>query len=73
MQSAAATHILTAAEADVQTGRVRPMPAHLLFNTWLGLIHHYVANRDLFAASGRTVMAVHGPILVDHYINLLST
>ncbi len=87
MQSAVATHILTAAEVDIHAGRVRPIPAHLLFNTWLGLVHHYVANRDLFAATGPgggaspgdpdqspncAVMAAHGPTLVEHYINLLS-
>jgi AcrR family transcriptional regulator len=87
MQSAVASHILTAAEVDIRAGRVRPMPPHLLFNTWLGLVHHYVANRDLFAATGpgrgassgdrersadRTAMAVHGPALVDHFINLLT-
>jgi AcrR family transcriptional regulator len=87
LQSAVATHILTAADVDIRAGRIRSMPAHLLFNTWLGLVHHYVANRDLFATTGltgraapgdpdqspdRAVMAVHGPTLVDHYINLLS-
>src|SRR6266545_3086085 len=86
-RGAVATHILTAAEVDIHAGRVRPIPAHLLFNTWLGLVHHYVANRDLFAATGPgggaspgdpdqspncAVMAAHGPTLVEHYINLLS-
>jgi AcrR family transcriptional regulator len=87
MQSAVASHILTAAEVDIRAERIRPMPTHLLFNTWLGLVHHYVGNRELFMATGpargaspgepdqspdRTALAVHGPALVDHYINLLS-
>jgi AcrR family transcriptional regulator len=71
MQSAIASYLLAAAEVDVQAGRLRPTPGHLFFNTWLGLVHHYVLNRDIFA-SGASVLAEHGPELRDHYLSLLT-
>jgi AcrR family transcriptional regulator len=70
MQSAVASYVLTAAEADTRAGIIRPMPGHLLFNTWLGLIHHYLANRDVFAP-GESVLASHGSTLLEHYLNLI--
>jgi AcrR family transcriptional regulator len=72
MQSAVASHVLAAAEVDIRAGRLRPMPAHLMFNTWLGLIHHYLVNRDVFAPGG-SVMSTHGQELIDHYLTLVTT
>jgi len=43
----------------------------LLFNTWLGLIHHYLGNRDLFAP-GHSVVERHGSMLLDHFVGLLA-
>jgi AcrR family transcriptional regulator len=71
MQSAISKHISDAAERDMAAGRIRKMPLHLLFHTWIGLVHHYVMNRELFAP-GRQVLHVHGPALVDHFCKLVS-
>ncbi|HEU4425799.1 MAG TPA: TetR/AcrR family transcriptional regulator [Pilimelia sp.] len=71
MQSAVATHVLAAAEVDIRAGTIRPMPPHLLFNTWLGLIHHYLVNREVFAPGG-SVMATHGQVLIEHYLTLVT-
>jgi len=50
---------------------VRPMPRHLLFNTWIGLVHHYLANRDLFT-DGPSVIAAKKEELVNHFLALVS-
>jgi hypothetical protein len=47
------------------------MPLHLLFNTWIGLIHHYLMNRELFAP-GASVVERHGRELLDHFMYLIS-
>jgi AcrR family transcriptional regulator len=70
MQSAISVHLAEAAERDIAAGRVRAMPTHLLFNTWIGLIHHYLINRELFAP-GRSVLRAHGPELLDHFMSLV--
>lgn len=71
MQSAVSQHLSAAAERDMAAGRVRDMPIHLLFNTWIGLVHHYVVNRDLFAP-GRSVLREHGRALIEHFLWLVS-
>lgn len=45
-----------------------PYPIHFLLNSWLGLIHYYLANRDLFAP-GKSVIATCGKDLLNHFIN----
>ena len=71
LQSAVSVHLSGPVEREMASGRIRQMPLHLLFNSWIGLIHHYVINRELFAP-GRSVLREHGPMLVDHFMNLLA-
>jgi AcrR family transcriptional regulator len=71
IQSATAHHIAEAAEREMETSRIRRMPIHLLFNTWLGLVHHYLVNRDLFAP-GESVLERRGTELLEHYLYLLA-
>jgi AcrR family transcriptional regulator len=68
IQSAASAHL---AEAVTSEERVKPMPHHLLFNTWIGLVNHYVLHRDLFAP-GRSSLATHGPVPIDHFMQLIT-
>lgn len=42
----------------------------LLFNTWLGLVHHYLVNRDLFAPRS-SVIERWGEVLITHYTSLI--
>lgn len=43
-----------------------PVPIHFLLNSWLGLIHYYLANRDKFAP-GKSVIATCGKDLLNHF------
>ncbi len=45
-------------------------PLHLIMNTWLGLIHYYLANRDLFCPS-RSVLDAKGEELIMFFIKLI--
>jgi AcrR family transcriptional regulator len=58
-----------AAKAETAAGRMRPIKQHLLFNTWIALLHYYIANRDAFAP-GESVLAAKGDELVAHFIDL---
>lgn len=69
IQSALAWHLAEAAERE--GARIRKMPMHLLFNTWVALLHYYLANRDLFAPGG-SVLARRGEELLDHMMGLLA-
>jgi AcrR family transcriptional regulator len=70
IQSAISARLAEAAEREMVAGRIRRMPIPLLFNTWLGLVHHYVGNRELFAPR-QSVVERWGPTLLDHYLGLL--
>jgi AcrR family transcriptional regulator len=71
IQSSICFHLSPAVEADTRAGIIKPMPLHLLFNTWIGLLHHYLVNRELFAP-GASVIDRRGAELVEHFISLIS-
>lgn len=70
IQSVMAHHIGQAAQRAMEEGRIRTMPMHLLFNTWVGLVHHYLVNDDLYAP-GESVLHRYGQQLLDYYLGLL--
>jgi len=72
IQSAISFHLAPAIEADQAAGRIVDSSLALLFNTWLGLVHYYLANRELFAP-GASVIQSRGEELLDHYMHLVST
>jgi len=71
IQSAISFHLSRAAERGMTEGTIRSMPLHLLFNTWIGLLHYYIANGEMFAP-GESVLKRRGPELVDHFLRLVS-
>jgi AcrR family transcriptional regulator len=71
LQSAISFYIGQAAEREMTAGRIKKMPLHLLFNTWVGLVHHYVINRELYAPQG-SALREHGQALLDHFLHLVS-
>jgi AcrR family transcriptional regulator len=70
LQSVVGLYFAQASERAMEAGEIRRCLVGLLFNTWLGLLHHYVANRDLFAP-GRSVLAERGPTLLEHFLMLI--
>lgn len=70
IQSAIAAYFARAAEREMQRGTLRRRPVGLLFNTWLGLLHHYICNRDLFAPGG-SVLESRGADLLSHFLELV--
>ena len=46
------------------------MPYHLFFNTWVGLLHYYIANASSFAP-GESVLKRYGHQLRDHFLMLV--
>jgi len=70
IQSTVSFHITRAAEAGMDAGRIRRQPVHMLFNTWIGLLHHYLANRELFAPNGRLIGS-RGAELLEYFLSLI--
>ncbi len=71
IQSAVSFHLSQAASREMEAGVIRPLAMHLFFNTWIGLVHYYLANGDLFAP-GEPVLARYGKELLEHFLNLIT-
>lgn len=71
IQSSISFHISQAVKREQQAGLILSQPIHLLFNTWIGLIHYYLTNGDVFAPGG-SVLERYGQELLDHYLKLIT-
>src|SRR5262245_3417806 len=72
IQSAISTQLAEALDRDLDRGAIRKTPADFAFNLWIGLLHHYLLNRDLFAPQG-SVIERWGKRLMNQYLQLLAT
>lgn len=70
IQSTISFHIGIVADKEIEQGGIRKIPIHLIFNTWIGLVHYYLTNGDLFSPNG-SVLKEHSEELLKHYINLI--
>lgn len=70
IQSAAAYHFGEVIEKEVQAGTVKDIPIHMLFNTWIALLHYYLENKALFAPEG-SVLERYEDDLVSTYLSLI--
>ena len=70
LHAAVSQRLFLALERERKAGRARRFERPLLFNTWIGLVHHYLVNRDMFAA-GDSVIAEQGDTLVQHFMTLV--
>ncbi len=70
LHAAVSYELFTALEREHKAGRARKIDRALLFNTWIGLVHHYLVNRDVFA-TGDSVIAEKGESLVNHFMALM--
>lgn len=70
IQSAISFHLSQAAEREGAAGTIRVLPVSMLFNTWMGLVHYYLANGDLFAP-GEPVLPRYSEDLLEHFMTLI--
>lgn len=71
LQSTMSLHFGIAIEQARQAGTLKDIPLHMLFNTWISLLHYYLQNSDLFAP-GASVLKNRRDELVNNFIELIS-
>lgn len=71
LQSTISFELERASEEERSLGQLKPIAPYLLFNTWIALLHYYLANRDLFSP-GRSLLQEKGSMLVEHFLTLVS-
>lgn len=72
MNASLSYRIYKAAKADMDKGQIKKMTQVHFFNTWIGLIHYYILNRDLFSEKTPILIEV-GEDLLRHFLNLIKT
>jgi len=70
IQSTVSIHFMQVLEHEMNAGRIKNVPFHMLFNTWLGLVHYYLLNSALFA-SEKSVLKRHKNSLVKCFTALI--
>ena len=70
IQSTVSIHFLQALEPAISKEEIKKVPFHMLFNTWLGLIHYYLLNGDLFAPRD-SVLTRYKNALVECFLSLI--
>lgn len=68
VQSAISFHFSRAAARELGSAET---DASLLFNSWTGLVHYYLANGDLFAPEGQVIRR-YGETLVNFFLKMIS-
>lgn len=69
IQSVVSFHLNQVIERDQENETIKEIPMHIVFNSWLGLIHYYLTNSYLFAAG--SVLTDHKDELILNYIKLI--
>ena len=70
IQSTVSIHFLQALEQETNKGITKDVPFHMLFNTWLGLVHYYLLNGDLFAPQ-ESVLKRYKSALIECFLSLI--
>ncbi|MCL2032036.1 MAG: TetR/AcrR family transcriptional regulator [Methanomassiliicoccaceae archaeon] len=70
IQSTVSIHFMQALEEEMSKGEIKNIPFHMVFNTWLGLVHYYLLNGDLFAPGG-SVLKVYKNDLIECFLELI--
>ena len=70
IQSTLSIHFLEVLETEISKGKIKNIPFHMLFNTWLGLVHYYLLNGDLFAP-GESVLTRYKDTLIECFLSLI--
>jgi len=70
IQSTLSIHFLEVLETEISKGEIKSIPFHMLFNTWLGLVHYYLLNGDLFAP-GESVLTQYKGTLIECFLSLI--
>lgn len=70
VQSAISFHFSQVSQRELKPAEYGGIQAYMLFNMWMGLVHYYLANGDLFAPEGNVIQR-YGEILIQNFMKLL--
>lgn len=69
-QTVIAYHFNRIFEREVEKQTIKDIPVHMFFNTWLGLLHYYLWNKDFFSP-GEPLFNRYGKELISTFLKLI--
>lgn len=70
IQSTIAYHFSNVMEREIDNQVIKNLPLHMIFNTWMGLIHYYLLNKDFFSPE-LPLLKRHGAELISTFLELI--
>lgn len=70
IQSAIAFHLNKVVETEKENNPIKKLPTYFIFNSWIGLIHYYLQNNDIFAPES-SVVERYGDELINNFLELI--
>lgn len=71
LQSIMSQHFTIIMEREQFSGTIKKIPVYMLFNIWIGLLHYYLENSDMFAPN-ESVLTRCQEELITSYLALIS-
>ncbi|MDD3173034.1 MAG: TetR/AcrR family transcriptional regulator [Herbinix sp.] len=72
IQSKVAFHFSNIMEREIKKGVIKKLPTHMMFNTWIGLVHYYMLNKEFFSRPNESVLHRYKGELLSNYMNLIN-
>lgn len=70
IQSTVAYHFNKVIEREVENQTIKKIPIHMVFNTWMGLLHYYLLNKDFFSPE-MPLLERYGSELITTFLELI--
>lgn len=70
IQSTIAYHFSSVIEREIDAQIIKKVPLHMIFNTWMGLIHYYLFNKDFFSPE-MPLLERYSMELIDTFLKLI--
>jgi len=71
IQSIMSHHFSIVIKREQENGTIKNIPTYMLFNIWIGLLHYYLQNSEMFAP-GESVLKKCKKELVNSFVKLVS-
>lgn len=70
IQSSISFHLNKVIEKEKSNYTIKDLPNYFIFNTWIGLIHHYIQNKNLFSPNS-SVIKRYSDELIKNFLELI--
>jgi len=70
LQSSISHRINIEAQKEIAAGKIKNIDRPMLFNTWVALLHYYIANKEVFFPKKSVISSI-GDDLLKHFLNLI--